>query len=47
MLGSTFLSPALLPSAVPRVPALAVVSADRCEAVDANASHAARTEVDD
>ena len=47
MLGSTFLMPALLPTAVPSVPGLAVVSAARCEAVAINASCAARIQVND
>lgn len=47
MLGSTFLPPAPLPSAVPSVHGLAVVSAARCEAVDINASCAACIQVND
>lgn len=47
MLGSTFLMPALLPSAIPSVPGLALVSAARCDAVDINATCAACIQVTD
>lgn len=47
MLGSTFLTPPLLPSVVPGVPGLAEVSAGRCGAVDITAPHAAPLQAND